>query len=164
MKFKKIYFLIVIFLSPTVAIADPLPISFNYGTTLPEWGSLMIESILISIILWRCGFDIVRTFYTWFLITLTTYFALFISLYTIFSLFEFLPSNLIFIIAAITPLFLEILVVWFEAKIMVYISKKKFLRKNSAEPLKLRKAIYISAIVNIVSLFSGGILGALLGH
>jgi hypothetical protein len=135
------------------------PTAIGTGFSPPEFFALLAESLLVAIILFGKKFDFVRVLYTWFLITLITYWLMMaVAVSSLFGLTGIFPEiedhNYLLILALIVFSVLEVCVVFVEAWCMRRLSRRRFFHKDQT-PLTWKYALLLSLCGNVVSLLVG---------
>lgn len=137
-------------LLPSVAFADPSPIAGPYG----QFMGLFAEAVIIAFILGSKGFDPIRFFYSWGIVTTAT-FGLFVGGFLLFDWFDdtyqIIPLGWgigLFILA-------ELVIVWVEAVVLQRMTRMRFFQGKGATPLPFRDALAYSILVNVVSFCFG---------
>ena len=146
--------LVAFLLLPSTVLANPTPVGGPYG---PPIIALLAEASLIALILGCRGFDPIRLFYTWGVVTLTTFLLLVGGFYAFDSLEKTtgLRSG-----GLLLPFFVcaELLIVVLEAIALRRIARLSFFQRKKAAPLTFIDALSYSIIVNAVSFFCGLLL------
>jgi hypothetical protein len=137
------------------AHADPIIVGSGFSP--PELSGLLAETVLVAILLAIRKLDFVRVLYTWFVITLVTYWLMMgCAAFAIEGLMEAFPK----IddgpeIAAVTVFFvLEVCVVFVETWYMRRLSCRRFFQNNQT-PLGWKYALLVSLCGNVVSVLVG---------
>ena len=133
------------------------PIMPMPGTTPHQMIALGMETLVIAHLLSLRKFDFIRILYTWYFITLFTYLIFIVGMLGILVCLENNYSALLEPVGIICALSIEIFIIWFEAKIILELSKRKFYR-NSKLPFTLKSAMDVSFVGNMTSIFIGIIL------
>ena len=135
---------------PSVAMANPSPVAGPYAPFI----GLFVETLLIAIILGSKGFDPIRFFYSWGLVTSATFLMLVGGFYA----FAWLDRRTHAIpVGAGFCLFVlaEAVIVFVEAIALQRMTRYAFFRRRVVVALDLPQAINISLIVNFVSFLFG---------
>ena len=133
---------------PSLALANPSPIAGRYGSFI----GLFVETVLIAVILGSKGFEPIRFFYSWGVVTVAT----FMMLVGCFLLFDHLASPM----AQLNYGFLLLIVaesgiVWIEAIALQRMTRIKFFQRREVAPLCFGQALGYSLLVNVVSFLFG---------
>jgi hypothetical protein len=134
---------------PTVAIANPYP-SAPYA----QYTGLFVETVLITVILGVKGFNPLRFFYSWGLVTTSTFLLLVGWINTIEWLVPMSRRDDWWFI--VLPLLIgEIGVVLIEALVLQRLTLISFFRRKTVAPLTLSQALRYSTVVNVMSFLAG---------
>jgi hypothetical protein len=133
---------------PSLALANPSPMAGRYGSFI----GLFVEAVLIAVILGSKGFEPIRFFYSWGVVTVAT----FMMLVGCFLLFDHLASPM----AQLNYGFLLLIVaeagiVWIEAIALQRMTRIKFFQRREVAPLRFGQALAYSLLVNVVSFLFG---------
>ena len=133
---------------PSLALANPSPIAVRYGLFI----GLFVEPVLIVVILGSKGFEPIRFFCSWGVVTVAT----FMMLVGCFLLFDHLASPM----AQLNYGFLVLIVaeagiVWIEAIALQRMTRIRFFRRREVAPLRFGQALGYSLLVNVVSFLCG---------
>ncbi len=155
MKKKLITAIACIFALNSTAHANPIVVGTGFAP--PELSALIGETLIVALLLSRRKFDFVRILYSWFLITLVTFWVFIAGVaFALTGLFEIVPEPLSKT-PIITVTLIEALIIWVEAKIIMGLSRRNFYRKSEI-PLPKKSALAVSAVANIGSIIIGAIL------
>jgi hypothetical protein len=132
-------------------LADPIVISPGFGFTMPELTALLGETLVVAILLWRRKFRFLPVLFTWFFITLISYwFFLILGIATILGLS--LQANTPALLCALFAI--EAIVVLFEAHMIGRMASLEFYRM-AEEALPRRSALGVSIVGNVTSIAIG---------
>jgi len=137
---------LVLILLTTITYANPIAIS--PGTTPIELFALLSEGLVISLLLTNHNFYFLRIFMSWFVITFVSY-ILFMWILSV-VLINLLGQEWVVPIL----IFVELLIIWVEAKIIIKVATFKIFRK-SKELISMKDAYIISLIGNLTSIAMG---------
>ena len=146
---RKVTIIILILVAlPSLALANPSPMAGRYGSFI----GLLVEAVLIAFILGSKGFDPIRFFFSWGVVTVAT----FMMLVGCFLLFDHLASPM----AQLNYGFLLLIVVeagivWIEAIALQRMTRIKFFQRRDVAPLRFGQALGYSLLVNVVSFLFG---------
>ena len=146
MKWRTTIILVSLATLPSAAFADPSPMAGPYAAFI----GLFAETVLIAVILGSKGFDPVRFFYSWGVVTLATFMLLVGGVYV----FDWLDgkTQIIPLGLGIVLFFLaEAAIVWIEALVLLHMTGLSFFQRKGAKPLVFSQALRYSVIVNVVS-------------
>jgi len=137
---------------PSVAIANPSPVAGPYGPFI----GLAVEALLIAIILGSRGFNPIRFFYSWGLVTAFTFLLLIGGFYVFDHLDRatgVIPDGggiVLFFMAEGAIVFIEAIALW-------RLSQAKFFQRSQKEvaALTFPHAFNIAFMVNFVSFLFG---------
>jgi len=146
MKQAKAIVFLIIAMTPTMALANPI------DPTPMAARALLSESLILGLILGVMGFDIIRVIYTWIGVTFLTWLLLMIILIATNYLPENMANDLIFNSILIIG---ELLIVVVEAWVLRHLTRNKFFHQRTPKPLTWPKALGISLFINLVSFFAG---------
>jgi hypothetical protein len=133
---------------PSVALANPMPV--ENGPFIGLFG----EAVVIALILGIRGFDPIRFFYSWVVVTLTTFVLLVSGHYAFGRLDEatrIIPSGsgvFLFLLA-------EAGIVLVEAIVLQRMTRLSFFQRKKTVPLGFTQALSYSLIANAVSFLLG---------
>jgi hypothetical protein len=134
---------------PTIAIANPYP-SVPYA----QYTGLFAETVLITVILGVKGFDPLRFFFFWGLVTTSTYMLLIGWIDAIRWLVPMSRTDDWWFI--VLPLLTgEIAVVLIEALVLQRMTLLSYFRRKSVAPLGLSQALGYSTVINVMSFLAG---------
>ena len=122
------------------------------GRPVRPFIGLLVEAVLIAVILGSKGFDPIRFFFSWGVVTVAT----FMMLVGCFLLFDHLASPM----AQLNYGFLLLIVVeagivWIEAIALQRMTRIKFFLRRDVAPLRFGQALGYSLLVNVVSFLFG---------
>ncbi|MDD5707286.1 MAG: hypothetical protein PHR35_15285 [Kiritimatiellae bacterium] len=148
---------LTVLLTAVASTARANPVVIGTGFTPPEFTALLAETLVVAVLLSRRKFDFLRVLYTWFPITLITYWLLMLcgvlslaGLSAVFPRFEmsgaFLP--------AVVFLVLETGVVFLEAWAIRRLAPHRFYRRSDV-PFQWKQAVLVSVCGNTTSLIIG---------
>jgi len=137
---------LVLILLTTITYANPIAIS--PGTTPIELFALLSEGLVVSLLLTNHNFYFLRIFMSWFVITFVSY-ILFMWILSV-VLINLLGQEWVVPIL----IFVELLIIWVEAKIIIKVATFKIFRK-SKELISMKDAYIISLIGNLTSIAMG---------
>jgi hypothetical protein len=133
---------------PSLALANPSPIAGRYGSFI----GLFVEAVLIAVILGSKGFNLIRFFYSWGVVTVAT----FMILIGCFWLFDHLASPMaLFSYGFLLLIVAETGIVWIEAIALQRMTRIKFFQRREVAPLRFGQALGYSLLVNVVSFLFG---------
>ena len=134
-------------LAPSAAMANPSPLAGEYGPFI----GLFVEAILVAAVLWKKGYDPIRIFYSWGVITTTT-FILLVGLVS--ASVKAIHDNTIEFTFGILMIG-EVLVVLIEAYVLCRITELSFYNSKRIAPLTAKQGLILAGIVNIISCLLG---------
>ncbi len=146
----------LVFVPARIALANPVLVYVGTGFTPPELAALLGETLVVALILALCGFDFLRVLYTWFPVTLFTYWIFVAgSFLGVSALTGSLPPEdvqppLLVSVIAVS----EVLVILVETYVIIWLAARKFYRNGSA-PFPKAHALGAAAAGNVVSVALG---------
>ena len=132
------------------------PTVIGSGFSPPEFTALLAETLVVALLLAACKFDFIRAIYTWFCVTLLTYWFLMLGAgLTLAGLEGVLgaarePQGPVLLVLLV----FEVMVVAIEAGMIVVLAGRKFWRKADRS-LGWKPALAIAAAGNSVSIAVG---------
>lgn len=129
------------------------PVILMPGTSPQEIIALCGETLVIALLLARRKFDFIRVLYTWFFITLVTYWVFIYGLIGVTLGLENIKADTA-TVGVIWVLATEAAIIWIEAKIILGLSKSRFYR-DPEEPFLMPSALLVSLIGNVSSIIIG---------
>ena len=135
---------------PSVAIANPSPVGGPYGPFI----GLFVETLLIAIILGSKGFDPIRFFYSWGLVTSATFLMLIGGFYA-FAWIDKATLDIPFGTGIVMFFLAEAVIVFVEAITLQRLTRYAFFRRKEVVALNFPQAITISLIINFASFLFG---------
>jgi hypothetical protein len=135
---------------PSVALANPSPMAGEYGPFI----GLFVEAVLVAVILGSKGFDPIRFFYSWAVLTTVTFFLLLGGFYALDWLER---STQTYPGGAELSLFLvaEAAIVLVEAVALWRMSRLSFFQRKKMAGIEFSQALLYSFAVNGVSFLFG---------